>query len=166
MSQRRDRNCARRAVCVMVLLAMGDECETASAEIISAEERAELERRWLKDELRHRHDQVLAFARAQRVEILQLANGSREPAALAAAARRLIARLRSVHQPSEMRDQVREMHNEIWYCGQRGEYDHPRITQEWTARHASSWRRWRIKEYLFLAERSAGEIATIINSAP
>lgn len=150
----------------MVPLAMGDECETASVEIISAAERAELERRWSNDELRHRHEQVLAFARAQRAEILQLANGSREPMAMAAAARRLIARLRSVHQPSEMRDQVREMHNEIWYCGQRGDYDHPRIQQEWTARHASSWRRWRIKEYLFLAERCAGEIADIIHSTP
>lgn len=145
---------------------MTSECETASVEIISVEERAELERLWANDALRHHHQQVLAFAHEQRAEILQLADGRRESVALAGAARQLIARLRSVHQPSEMRDQVREMHNEIWYCGQRGEYDHPRIKQEWTTRHASSWRRWRIKEYLFLAERCAEEIADIINSAP
>lgn len=145
-------------------LVMIDQCETASVEFNSPEERAELEQRWSKGELRHRHEQVLAFARAQSSEILQLAGSSREPAALAAAARQLIARLRSVHPPSEMRDQVREMHNEIWYRGQHGDYDHPRIKQEWTDRHASSWRRWRIKEYLFLAERGANEIAAIINS--
>ncbi|HWN96608.1 MAG TPA: hypothetical protein VNT99_16385 [Methylomirabilota bacterium] len=143
---------------------MAEECETASVEIISAEERAELERRWSNDELHHRREQVLAFVRAQRAEILQLANGSRELVDLTAAARRLIARLRSVHRPSEMRDQVREMHNEIWYCGQRGEYDQPRIKQKWTDLHAASWRDWRIKEYLFLAERSAADIADIINS--
>jgi len=143
---------------------MADEREATSVESLSAEERAELERRWSKDELHHRHEQVLAFARAQSAEILQLSNGHRDPAALAAAARLLIARLRSVHQPSEMRDQVREMHNEIWYCGQRGDYDHPRIKQDWTVRHAAGWRRWRIKEYLFLAERCASEIAGIINA--
>ncbi len=145
---------------------MGNEGETASVEMINAEERAELERRRCRGELSHRREQVLAFVRAQRAEILALAEGNRDPAVLSAATRRLIAQLRSIHQPSEMHDQVREMHNEIWYCGQRGEYDHPRIKQDWTVAHAASWRRWRIKEYLFLAETSASEIADIINSTP
>ncbi|MSU21019.1 MAG: hypothetical protein EXS30_06455 [Pedosphaera sp.] len=143
---------------------MDDLIEKVGVETISVEERAELEKRWSGGQLRHRHDQVLAFAQAQQTQILQLAGGSRDPAALAAAAKRLIARLRSVHQSSEMRDQMREMHNEIWYRGQRGEHDHPRIKEEWTARHAASWRCWRIKEYLFLAEHCAAEIADIINS--
>ena len=140
--------------------------ETSSVELITAEEHAQLERLWKEGRLHHQQEQVLAFAREQRAEILQIAGAARDPVALVAATRRLIARLRCVHQPSEMRDQVREMHNEIWYCGERGDHDHPRILLDWTARHGSNWRRWRIKEYLFLAENCAGEIAVIINSTP
>ena len=143
-------------------MAMAD--ETSSFELITDEERAQLERLWKEGRLRHQQEQVLAFACEQRVEILQIAGEPRDPVALAAATRRLITRLRCVHQPSEMRDQVREMHNEIWYCGQRGDHDRSRIQLEWAARHGSNWRRWRIKEYLFLAEHCAAEIAAILNS--
>lgn len=140
--------------------------ETSSVELITEEERAQLERLWKEGRLHHQQEQVLAFVREQRLEILQIAGEHRDLGALGAATRRLIARLRCVHQPSEMRDQVREMHNEIWYCGQRGDHDRSRITLEWAARHGSNWRRWRIKEYLFLADYCAAEIAAIVNPVP
>ncbi len=73
--------------------------------------------------LRHQHEKILEFVREQRGEILQLASGVREAAALADATRRLIATLHTVHHPSEMHDQMREIYNEIWYCGERGDHD-------------------------------------------
>jgi len=138
------------------------ESETASVEIINAAERLTLEDEWQEGDLDHHHKMVLAFAREQRVVILEFAGGSREPIALAGAVRRLIATLRTVHHASEMQAQMREIHNEIWYCGQRGDYDRRRIARDWVERHGETWRRWRIKEYLFVAERSAAEIASVI----
>ena len=124
-----------------------------------------MERQWNDGKLAHHHEQVLRFVQEQRAEILALAQGQTDAASLAAATQKLIATLRTIHHQSEMHDQMREMHNEIWYCGQRGDYDTKRITREWVARHGSNWRRWRIKEYLFVAGRCAAEIAVIINKA-
>jgi len=62
-----------------------------------------------------------------------------------------------------MQDQMREIHDEIWYCGQRGEFDTKQITREWVARHGSNWRRWRIKEYQFVAWHCAAEISAAMN---
>ena len=143
---------------------MRTESETASVEFISAEERAELERLWTQGRLRHQHEKVLLFAREQRAAILELAGGRRDPAALASATRRLVATLRTVHHPSEMQDQMREMHNEIWFCGERGDHDRQRIQHEWVASHGLNWRRWLIKRYLFVAEHCAAEIAELINA--
>jgi hypothetical protein len=142
---------------------MGTESETTGVEAISAKESVELERLWAAGRLRHHHDMVLAFAREQCSAILELAAGQRDPAALSGATSRLIATLRTVHHPSEMQAQMREMHNEIWYCGERGDHDHQRIKRDWVACHGQTWRQWRIKEYLFVAGCCAREIAEIVN---
>lgn len=131
---------------------------------ISGEERAQLERLWAEGRLRRQHEKLLAFVREQHVEILQLAGGRREPAALTFATCKLIATLRTVHHQSEMQDQMRAIHDEIWYCGQRGDHDHRRIQQDWVERHGSNWRNWRIKEYFFLAGHCAAEIAAGISA--
>ncbi len=144
---------------------MTTESETSSLEFTSSEERAHLERLWMEGRLQHHHDQILAFVREERESILQLAGGRRDAEALATATKRHIGHLRCVHRSSEMHDQMREIYNEIWYCGERGDHNHPRIKLEWVARHGSNWRHWRIKEYLFVAGRCAAEIADLINTA-
>lgn len=143
---------------------MSAEGESNSGEIISAEERAQLKRKWAAGHLRHPHEKILEFAREQRGVILQLAGGVRDARALADATCRLIATLRTVHHASEMHDQMREIHNQIWYCGERGDHDINRIKLDWVADNGLNWRRWRIKEYLFLAESCADEIAERINA--
>lgn len=144
---------------------MTSEGDTSFFDRTSPEERSALERQWADGRLAHHHHQVLAFIREQRAEIRRLAGERRDAVSLVTALQQLISTLRTVHHPSEMRDQMREMHNEIWYCGQRGEYDTDRIKLEWVARHGSNWRRWRIKEYLFVAEHCAAELDALLGGS-
>ena len=144
---------------------MTTEGEASSIEFTSPEEDAQLARLWLDGRLQHHHERILGFVHEERESILQFAGGRRDPASLAAATKRHIGQLRCVHRPSEMHDQCREIYNEIWYCGERGDHNHPRIKLEWVARHGSNWRDWRIKEYLFVAGRCGAEIAALINAA-
>jgi hypothetical protein len=143
---------------------MRPEDDTSFLDRTGSEERAALERKWTNGNLAHHHEQVRRFILEQRTEILQLADGRRDTASLVAATQKLIATLRTVHHQSEMHDQMREIHNEIWYCGQRGEFDTKQITREWVARHGSNWRRWRIKEYQFVAGHCAAEIDAAIGN--
>ena len=64
----------------------------------------------------------------------------------------------------ELKDQKREIENELWYRGEEGNGNRSGIQLEWTARHAAEWRRWRIKEYLFVADRCACEIAALLRA--
>jgi hypothetical protein len=130
---------------------------------ISAEEQAALERKWASGSLAHHHEQVLRFISEQCADILRLAGDQRDAVALVKATQELIATLRTIHHQSEMRDQMREIHNEIWICGERGEFDTRQITREWVANHGSNWRRWRIKEYQFVAGHCVAEICAAMN---
>jgi hypothetical protein len=58
-----------------------------------------------------------------------------------------------------------EIHNEIWYRGQAGYYDRDGIQQEWTICHAHAWRRWRLKEYCFVADRCADRLGAFLANA-
>ena len=142
---------------------MTSQSETVRLTFIGGLERAQLGRCLAEGRLLARHQRLLAFVREERAEILKLAAGQLDPAALSLATRQLIATLRTVHHQSEMHDQMREIHNEIWFCGERGDHDTRRITRDWVERHGSHWRDWRIKEYLFLAEHCAAELADALN---
>jgi hypothetical protein len=143
---------------------MRPEGDTSFLDRTSAEERSALERMWADGKLVHHHHQLLNFISEQCVEILRLAEGNRETAALVAATQKLVATLRIVHHQSEMQAQMREIHNEIWYCGQRGEFDTKLIAREWVARHGLNWRRWRIKEFQFVTEHCSAEIGVAVNN--
>lgn len=54
---------------------------------------------------------------------------------------------------SEMRDQSKAIQDEIWIRGEKGDFDRTKILLEWAAEHAETWRRWRIQENLFVADR-------------
>jgi hypothetical protein len=122
-----------------------------------------LERRWYEGRLLLHVDRLMAFVDKNQAEILQLAGANRDVGSLVRATQSLIEQKGSVHLPSELRDQIEEMNAELWYHGEKGDRDSARIKQEWTTLHAANWRRWRIKEYLFIAERCAGEIEARFN---
>lgn len=122
-----------------------------------------LELSWARGSLDGYLDRLLPFVTRHRDEILQLAGGPQAGApAILASAKRVVARAGGVHLRSEMHDQIQQIRDEIWIRGERGDYDHSHITQEWTSLHAANWRRWRLKEYAFVIDRSAEQIVARI----
>ena len=118
-----------------------------------------LESSWANGELSRHVTRLLTFVERNRDDILRLAGGARDGPSLLSTTKRMIVHAGAVHLPSEMRDQVHAIQDEIWIRGERGDYDRRNIAHEWTSRHAANWRRWRLKEYLFVADRCAHDIA-------
>jgi hypothetical protein len=125
-------------------------------------ERDTLEAGWSSGKLQRHGTRLLAFVQRNREVILRSAGERRDAEALLNATKRLIIEAGVVHPSSEMRDQVQAIADEIWIRGERGEYDRTYIAHEWTSLHAANWRRWRLKEYLFVADRCAAEIVATI----
>jgi hypothetical protein len=78
------------------------------------------------------------------------------------ATKQLVQHRGSIHLPSEMADQIKEINNEIWYRGEHGDYNRSKIQEEWAMRYASMWRNFRIKEILYVCDQKAEEIAAIL----
>jgi hypothetical protein len=78
------------------------------------------------------------------------------------ATKQLVQHRGSIHLPSEMADQIKEINNEIWYRGEHGDYNRSKIQEEWAMRYASMWRNFRIKEILYVCDQKSAEIAAIL----
>jgi hypothetical protein len=137
---------------------MNPEDPPAALNYSEAAELHALELRWYKGEMLPYAEWLFAFVARNRAAILREGGAPGDPAALLAATKQLIRESGSLHLASELRDQMREIHNEVWYRGERGEHDRSRIQQEWTSQHAAAWRRWRIKEYLFVVDHCGNRI--------
>lgn len=116
---------------------------------------------WNRGDLSMHATLLLGFAARRREEILRLAaeGGGADPIL---AMKRLVVCEGTVDHGREMRDQQREIHNDIWFHGQRGDLDRRRISREWVGKYGPGWRRWRIKEYLFVIDRIAGRLTEIL----
>lgn len=127
-------------------------------------ERSTLEASWASGTLQRHLVRLLEFIDRHRDDLRTLAPDPGDSMAIVHAMKRLIIHLGTVHHRSEMDDQVRAIHDEIWICGERGSYDREFIKHDWTSRHASNWRRWRIKEYLFVTDHSVSEIVAHVRN--
>lgn len=152
-----------------------------------AGEAVALEIAWARGTLDRHVERILAFVDRNRDDIVQLAGSLvREPGgreadagtptrtlpqlapravALLDAVKCVVGRAGAVHLASEMRDQLQVIRDELWIRGERGDYDRAYITEEWTSLHAANWRRWRLKEYAFVIDRSAERILARLESA-
>lgn len=119
-----------------------------------------LQDNWMRGGLHTHAVRLVEFIDRHREEIIALAGPGAEAEAKLRTIKRQIVRVESVCSLSEMRDQARAIQDEIWYRGERGEYDRQHIAHEWTSRHAVAWRRWRLKEYLFVVDRCAESLLT------
>ena len=107
---------------------------------------------------------LLEFVSRHRDEIKAIASRNhRADNTIVDATKQLIQHRGSIHLPSEMADQIKEINNEIWYRGEHGDYDRAKIQEEWAMRYASMWRNFRIKEILFVVEQKASDIDAIVN---
>ncbi len=142
---------------------MMDHLDLSDVEPSNQGEVVALELSWAKGSLDGYLDRLLPFLTRHREEILLLAGGAQALAPdILASAKRVVARAGCVHLRSEMHDQIKQIRDEIWIRGERGDYDRDHITQEWTSLHAANWRRWRLKEYAFVIDRSAEQIVARI----
>src|SRR5882757_2937277 len=126
-------------------------------------ERFGLELRWYEGRMLLYVEWLISFVVEHREEIVSavLVN---DTAALLAATKQLVAQRGSIHLAAELKDQRQEIENELWYRGEKGESCRRGISLDWTARHAAAWRRWRVQEYLFVADRCAGEVAMLLRA--
>lgn len=108
---------------------------------------------------------LLEFVGRHKKEILAIAAQSHSAGdGMVEATKQLVQHRGSIHLPSEMADQIKEINNEIWYRGEHGDYNRSKIQEEWAMRYASMWRNFRIKEILFVCDQKADEIAAILKS--
>jgi hypothetical protein len=106
---------------------------------------------------------LLEFVARHKKEILAIAANT--PVAndgMVEATKQLVQHRGSIHLPSEMADQIKEINNEIWYRGEHGDYNRSKIQEEWAMRYASMWRNFRIKEILYVCDQKAEEIAALL----
>jgi hypothetical protein len=68
----------------------------------------------------------------------------------------------SVHLPSEMADQIKEINKEIWYRGEDGDLNRRDITENWTYSFSMKWRTARKMEILFLVKECRNELIDLI----
>jgi hypothetical protein len=107
---------------------------------------------------------LLEFIERHRQEILEHARNSYSPEELLNAARQIVRQRGFIHLPSDMADQIREISNEIWYHGERGDFNRAKIQEEWTVKHAQTWRKWRVKQILYVIDRRASDVAAALLS--
>ncbi|MGL1902167.1 MAG: hypothetical protein OCC49_08535 [Fibrobacterales bacterium] len=60
---------------------------------------------------------------------------------------------KSIHLPSELASQIKEISKEMWIRGENGEKDRPKVQDEWAQQHAPSWRQARTIEMQFVVDK-------------
>ena len=122
-----------------------------------------LDQEWAADKLKPISTHLLDFVDRHRGEILGLVQGAPTPEVLVEAVKRYTRQRGFIHLPMDMADQIREINNEIWFSGERGDFNRPKIQEEWTLKHARNWRQWRVKEIIYVIDRLASEVAKTLS---
>jgi hypothetical protein len=81
------------------------------------------------------------------------------------AIRMYILQVRSISPQGEIRDQLKEIEQEVWYRGERGEgqMDRQQIAREWCMRHAPGWRDHRVMAIVFVLEKIKDQLLAILH---
>lgn len=130
----------------------------------NAAERLALEQAWFdeKREMWRDGDALLRFVKRHREEILKVTSLNASDEELVRAAKLAIVGARSVNMSDELRAQMKEIENEIWFQGAVTAAEKLAVKLKWTRDHAANWRRWRVLEYLFVVDRCRGQILEIL----
>lgn len=126
------------------------------------EELKALNAEWESGKLAGISAHLLEFVERHRDEILNLAHFSYAPEELLEAVRQVVRQRGFIHLPLDMADQIREISNEIWYHGERGDFNRAKIQEEWTVKYAQTWRKWRVKQILYVVDRRASDVAAAL----
>lgn len=81
--------------------------------------------------------------------------------------RSLIQKIGCVNAKRDVEEQKKQIHNEIWFEGERIQGPVPperqeQIAQMWAHLHAAKWREWRLQEILFTWEKKLAQFMRLI----
>lgn len=136
---------------------MSSHVNPSELEIANEAEEEALEREWAEGKLARLREPLLAFVDRHRSELLRRAQGN-DLAALLHVTLQLIRELRTVDLRSENRDQLHEIEKEVWYRGEEGNHEVRAIQADWARRYGPGWRRWRMLQYLFVADHISPDL--------
>lgn len=102
------------------------------------------------------------WIKSHRNEILMNANSHTDKISLIKSARQMIEKTGSIHLPSEMADQIKEINKEVWYRIEEGSTNKSRIKEDWTQVHSLRWREARRIEILYTFDKEVKKIQDII----
>lgn len=128
----------------------------------------EVEKKWRNGELTQVESRLIDFIRRHAQILVEVAKdetpnpGTEE---YLDAIRILILSKGTIHPPSEMADIIREINNEIWYQGERGERDAQKILELWEQKYAFQWREARLFEAFVVLEHIAPNAIKILLEA-
>ncbi|MCE9583229.1 MAG: hypothetical protein K8T20_12120 [Planctomycetes bacterium] len=83
------------------------------------------------------------------------------------AIRMYILQVRSISPQGEIRDQLKEIEQEIWYRGENagGQVDRQEVAREWCMRHAPGWRDHRVMAIVFVLDKIKDELLVILHGS-
>jgi hypothetical protein len=128
-------------------------------DVTDEQELKTLSEEWETGKLQALSGYLLEFIDRHRDEILKLAGTSKSAGKRVEAFKKLVRQRGYIHLPLDMADQIHEINNEIWYQGEKGDFNRQKIKEIWTVKHASTWRRWRVKQILYIIDRRSDEVA-------
>lgn len=142
-------------------------CETSDFnEFRTAEDEvAQLDEEFKSGQLDRLTPSIATFVKAQRKHLSTTSENVSSLKEVLTTLKHQIIQVRSIDSRNEMNDQIKAINDEIWFRGERGEYDRSKIATDWACNHAANWRRWRIKEYLYLVDRRSDLITEIIGNS-
>ena len=132
----------------------------------------ELKTEWEKGRLASIASDLLEFVRNHRADILDYREkhlkklrGVRMTDDLAL--RTYILQVRSISPRGEIKDQLKEIEQEIWYRGENegGQVNRQDVAREWCMRHAPGWRDHRVMAIVFVLDKMKTELLAILNES-
>jgi hypothetical protein len=78
-----------------------------------------------------------------------------------------ILQVRSISPQGEIKDQLKEIEQEIWYRGENegGQVNRQDVAREWCMRHAPGWRDHRVMAIIFVLDKMKDELLAILGQS-
>jgi len=126
------------------------------ADVIPSDELAEIVQEYASGGLSKLETAMGAYMPRRRADVLRFYEQMRTTApdaTLDAAVCAYILSSNTLTPREDMEDQREEIKREVWYQGEKGNYDHAAIMSEWITTYASGWRQHRMRTLLWLYQR-------------
>ena len=131
---------------------LGIKIRAGPQEIKKMDEQEYIKQKYKAGALKSIEEHLDEFIDRCKPEIEEIIQDSKGEIDFIDAIKKIVQKKGSIHLPSEMADQIKEINNEIWYRGEKGDHDRAHIQEEWAMKYAADWRSYRIKEIIYVIE--------------